>query len=210
MTGILLVHGAWHGPWCWNGVIDRLTESGHDVRAVQLRGHDQPPGRIWYRVRHYVEDVQHMVAAFPAPPFLIGHSLGGLVVQKCLESGHSPGAVLMASVPPRGTVAAVARLAVRHPIEFLKGQSALAPQAVHQHIQAGTRVVLHPRYPARDRRPLLRVSSGRVLSGLYRHDDGSATTTPSACASARSGGRTGLTFHRRRGAQDRACLSDRG
>jgi pimeloyl-ACP methyl ester carboxylesterase len=42
------------------------------------------------------------------------------VVQKCLESGHSPGAVLMASVPPRGTIAAVARLAVRHPIEFLK------------------------------------------------------------------------------------------
>ena len=120
MTGILLVHGAWHGPWCWNGFIDRLTESGHDVRAVQLRGHDQPPGRIWYRVRHYVEDVQRMVAAFPAPPFLIGHSLGGLVVQKCLESGHSPGAVLMASVPPRGTIAAVARLAVRHPIEFLK------------------------------------------------------------------------------------------
>lgn len=120
MIGILLVHGAWHGPWCWNGFVDRLTESGHDVRAVQLRGHDQPPGRIWYRVHNYVEDVQRMVAAFPAPPFLVGHSMGGLVVQKYLESGYAPGAVLMASVPPYGTIAAVARLAARHPIELLK------------------------------------------------------------------------------------------
>jgi pimeloyl-ACP methyl ester carboxylesterase len=120
MTGILLVHGAWHGPWCWNDFVNHLTESGHDVRAVQLRGHDQPRGRIWHRVHHYVEDVQRMVAAFPAPPVLIGHSMGGLVVQKYLESDYSPGAVLMASVPSRGTIAAVARLAVRHPIEFLK------------------------------------------------------------------------------------------
>ena len=120
MTGILLVHGAWHGSWCWNDFVNHLTESGYDVRAVQLRGHDQPPGRIWHRVHHYVEDVQRLAAAFPAPPFLIGHSMGGLVVQKYLESSYSPGAVLMASVPSRGTIAAVARLAVRHPIEFLK------------------------------------------------------------------------------------------
>ncbi|MCC6780827.1 MAG: alpha/beta fold hydrolase [Hyphomicrobiales bacterium] len=120
MAGILLVHGGWHGPWCWNDFVNHLTESGHDVRAVQLRGHDQPPGRIWHRVFHYVEDVQRAVATFPAPPFLVGHSIGGLVVQKYLEIGCSPGAVLMASIPSRGTIAAVARLAVRHPIEFLK------------------------------------------------------------------------------------------
>jgi pimeloyl-ACP methyl ester carboxylesterase len=120
MTGILLVHGAWHGPWCWNDFVNHLTESGHDVRAVQLRGHDQPPGRIWHRVHHYVEDVQRMAAAFPAPPFLIGHSMGGLAVQRYLESRQSPGAVLMASVPSRGTIAAVLRLAIRYPVEFLK------------------------------------------------------------------------------------------
>ena len=120
MTGILLVHGGWHGPWCWNGVVEHLRESGHDIRAVQLRDHDHPPGRIWHRVQHYVEDVQRAVAAFPAPPLLIGHSMGGLVVQKYLESGYAPGAVLMASIPPRGSIGAVARLAVRYPIEFLR------------------------------------------------------------------------------------------
>ena len=54
------------------------------------------------------------------PPFLVGHSMGGLLVQKYLENHSCPGAVLMASFPPCGTIAAVARLAVRHPIELLK------------------------------------------------------------------------------------------
>lgn len=120
MTGILLVHGAWHGSWCWHDFANRLTERGHNVRAVQLRGHGRPPGRIWHRIHHYVEDVQLAAAEFREPPFLVGHSMGGLLVQKYLESHSCPGAVLMASFPPRGTVAAVARLAVRHPIELLK------------------------------------------------------------------------------------------
>jgi alpha-beta hydrolase superfamily lysophospholipase len=120
MTGILLVHGAWHGPWCWRDFAEHLTGRGHDVRAAQLRGHDQAPDRIWHRVCHYVEDVQHSVAEFPAPPVLVGHSMGGLVVQKYLERNSAPAAVLMAPSPPTGTIGAVARLAVRHPIELLK------------------------------------------------------------------------------------------
>jgi pimeloyl-ACP methyl ester carboxylesterase len=52
MAEILLVHGAWHGPWCWNGVAGRLVGYGHQVHAVRLRGHDRPPGRIWHRVHH--------------------------------------------------------------------------------------------------------------------------------------------------------------
>ena len=34
MAGILLVHGAWHGPWCWERFARRLTDAGHDVRTV--------------------------------------------------------------------------------------------------------------------------------------------------------------------------------
>jgi pimeloyl-ACP methyl ester carboxylesterase len=120
MASILLIHGAWHGPWCWQGFVKRLTERGHDVRAVQLRGHDHPTGRIWHRVHHYVEDVERAVKEFSAPPILVGHSLGGLLVQKYLERHAAAKAVLMASVPLGGTVRAAARLAARHPVEFLK------------------------------------------------------------------------------------------
>jgi alpha-beta hydrolase superfamily lysophospholipase len=126
MPGILLIHGAWHGPWCWDDFARRLGERGHEVRAVQLRGHDRRPGRIWHRVHDYVDDTARAVAEFAQPPVLVGHSMGGLVAQKYLERNPAPGAVLMASVPPGGAIGAVARLASRHPLAFLKANVLLS------------------------------------------------------------------------------------
>jgi pimeloyl-ACP methyl ester carboxylesterase len=120
MAGILLVHGAWHGPWCWDGVAERLRRRGHHVHAVRLRGHDRPEGRIWHRVHHYLDDVQRAAARFAAPPVLVGHSLGGLLAQKYLERHPAPGAVLLASVPPGGMLLPAARLAARHPLVSLQ------------------------------------------------------------------------------------------
>jgi pimeloyl-ACP methyl ester carboxylesterase len=125
MAGALLVHGAWHGPWCWDGFAERLAGHGHQVQAVRLRGHDQPPGRSWHRVHHYVTDVRQAAARFAQPSVLVGHSLGGLVVQRYLEHGPAPGAVLMASVPPGGMLLPVARLAVRHPMAMLQANLSL-------------------------------------------------------------------------------------
>jgi dienelactone hydrolase len=34
----VLVHGAWHGGWCWQRVVDRLTAKGHRVFAPTLTG----------------------------------------------------------------------------------------------------------------------------------------------------------------------------
>ncbi len=120
MTGILLVHGGWHGEWCWEQFADRLADRGHDVRAVALRGHDQHTGRIWHRIHDYADDVGRAAAGFTEPPVLVGHSLGGLLVQIHLEHRPAAGGVLMASIPPGGTIAAVARIALRHPILLAK------------------------------------------------------------------------------------------
>jgi pimeloyl-ACP methyl ester carboxylesterase len=119
-TGVLLIHGGWHGPWCWDAFANRLAERGHDVGAVRLRGHDGRPGRIWHRIHHYVEDVERAAAEFDQPPVPVGHSMGGLVAQKYLERNPAPGAVLMASVPSGGVLVPVARLAARHPLAFAK------------------------------------------------------------------------------------------
>jgi pimeloyl-ACP methyl ester carboxylesterase len=116
MAGLLLIHGALHGPWCWDGFAQRLAAQGHDVRAVDLR----PRKGLWRRVRGYVEEAERAAAAFAAPPILVGHSLGGLVVQKFLERNAAPGGVLMACPLPGGALRAVARQWLRHPGPMLK------------------------------------------------------------------------------------------
>jgi hypothetical protein len=125
MAGILLVHGAWHGPWCWDGVAERLAALGHQVEAVRLRGHDDPPGRIWHRVHHYLQDVHDAAAGFIEPPVLVGHSISALVVQRYLERGRARGAVLLAPLPHHGTLPAIVRLTARHPMVMLEANLSL-------------------------------------------------------------------------------------
>ena len=38
MTGYVMVHGAWHGSWCWAGVRRSLISAGHEVFAPTLIG----------------------------------------------------------------------------------------------------------------------------------------------------------------------------
>jgi len=38
MANFVLVHGAWHGGWCWQRVTDALQRQGHRVHAVTLTG----------------------------------------------------------------------------------------------------------------------------------------------------------------------------
>jgi pimeloyl-ACP methyl ester carboxylesterase len=120
MVDIVLVHGSWHGPWCWTDFAQRLTEYGHSVRAVQLRDHNRPSCRIWHRIHHYVDDVKRVAEEFTSPPVFVGHSMGCLIMQKYLEGRRCPGLVLMAPLPPGGTIPAAVRLAIHHPIELLK------------------------------------------------------------------------------------------
>jgi pimeloyl-ACP methyl ester carboxylesterase len=116
VTGILLIHGAWHGPWCWDGFAARLAERGHDVRTVRLRGHDQSGERTWHRIHHYVEDVQRAAERFAEPPVLVGHSMGGLLAQRYAQRHPARAVVLLASIPPGSAIRVAARLALRRPL----------------------------------------------------------------------------------------------
>lgn len=194
MADILLVHGTWHGPWCWADFAQRLTERGHGVRAVQLRGHDRPSGRIWHRVRHYVEDVHRAVRAFPAPPVLVGHSLGGLVVQNYLERNDAPGAVLMASVPSGGTIGAVASQVGQHPMALLKTNLLLRLKPLVGTSKLARELFFTPD-TAGDRRQLFRAVTGRVVPGLHRHDGRAAAAEPRPEADACLGHRERRVFH---------------
>ena len=38
MTDFVLVHGAWHGAWCWQKILPSLWAKGHRAFAVTLTG----------------------------------------------------------------------------------------------------------------------------------------------------------------------------
>jgi pimeloyl-ACP methyl ester carboxylesterase len=119
---LLFVHGAWHGAWCWEKhFLPYFAEHGYEAHAPSLRGHggNDRAGIRWKRVDDYVDDVAETAARLERPPVLIGHSMGGLVVQKYLERGPAPGAVLLASVPKGGIFGVMVRLALRHPLLYL-------------------------------------------------------------------------------------------
>jgi hypothetical protein len=52
--------------------------------------------------------------------------MGGMIVQKYLESNEAPAAVLLASAPPKGVVPATVRVALRHPLAFIKVNLAMS------------------------------------------------------------------------------------
>ncbi len=122
---ILFVHGSWHGAWCWDEFfLPYFAKQGFHVKALSLRGHGKSSGRDRLRtcrVKDYVEDVSTVVNSFETPPVLVGHSLGGLVVQKYLELTDNPfvsKAVLQASVPPHGVWKTAWCFLTKHPIAF--------------------------------------------------------------------------------------------
>ncbi len=121
---LLFVHGAWHGAWCWDEyVLPWFAAQGFEAHALDLRGHGASDNDRSLRrtgIRHYVADVEAVVAQLDRPPVLIGHSMGGLVVQKYLERHTVPGAVLVTPVPVGGALGVTLRTMRRYPMAFLK------------------------------------------------------------------------------------------
>lgn len=127
---VLFVHGAWHGAWCWDeGFLDYFAEQGFEAHALSLRGHGTSEGREglrWFSIDDYAQDVAQIAVRLSSPPILVGHSMGGFVVQKYLETREAPAAVLMASVPPRGVFSTLMRLTARHPLVILRANATLS------------------------------------------------------------------------------------
>lgn len=69
-----LVHGAWHGGWCWERVVPLLEAAGHDAVAVDLPADDPSAG-----LSRYAEVVDEALGA-AGDVVLVGHSLGGCTI----------------------------------------------------------------------------------------------------------------------------------
>ncbi len=130
-TPILFVHGAWHAAWCWENFLPYFARQGYMSYAVSLRGHGASAGRDklrWHSAAHdYVADVAQIAQTLERPPILVGHSMGGYIVQKYLEMHTAAAGILLASMPVSGVFGFVTRFVLRHPWAFLKAQLLLNP-----------------------------------------------------------------------------------
>jgi pimeloyl-ACP methyl ester carboxylesterase len=78
---IVLVHGAWHGAWCWDRVMPLLEERGLSVRTVDLPSVD-PAGDDRPDLTDDAAAVSAVLDAVDGPILLCGHSYGGMVITR--------------------------------------------------------------------------------------------------------------------------------
>jgi pimeloyl-ACP methyl ester carboxylesterase len=125
---ILFIHGMWGGSWMWDNYLGAFAGRGYACYALNLRGHhgSRPVadiGRVPFAA--YVEDARAVAAAL-GNPILVGHSMGGLLVQKLAEGLTPPAVVALTPAAPRGIfplcTLELARLSLRHLPEFLRGR----------------------------------------------------------------------------------------
>lgn len=133
-TPVLFVHSMFQGAWCWEEhFLPAFAQRGYRSHAMSLRGHGNSEGiegLRWNSLADYVSDLDQVVKQIPETPVLIGHSMGGIVIQNYLQDHQSPAAVLMASVPPTGLLPATLRTFRLHPVAFLQANLTLSTYPV--------------------------------------------------------------------------------
>lgn len=121
---LLFVHGAWHAAWCWDeNFLGYFADKGYRAVALSFRGHGESPSDKPLRtlsVADYVADVRSVADQLPCPPVIIGHSMGGLIVQKYLETHDAPAGILLTSMPPQGNLGSALRWIRHRPTHFIK------------------------------------------------------------------------------------------
>jgi pimeloyl-ACP methyl ester carboxylesterase len=126
---LLFVHGFCHAAWCWDeNFLDFFADRGYRAVALSLRGHGSSPAAKGLRrcsVADYVDDVAEAATQLPTQPVLVGHSVGGFVIQKYLERHTAAGAILVASIPPTGVLRTTLHIARHHPVPFAKVNASL-------------------------------------------------------------------------------------
>lgn len=79
---LVLVHGAWHGSWCWERLVPHLKARGIAVRTVDLPSVSRHPVECarGTGLRDDADAVRAVIDALEGPVALCGHSYGGMVI----------------------------------------------------------------------------------------------------------------------------------
>jgi len=149
---LLFVHGGYCDAWCWEPhFLPWFAAHGYAAYAISLRGHGASGGRESLFVASlddYVADVERVRAALPAPPVLIGHSMGAAIIERLLGTTAVRAAALLAPVPPAGLGPVAGRLLAWQPEYLVNMQRLDAP-----HLAGDVLAALWPMYFSADVAP---------------------------------------------------------
>ncbi|WP_402462289.1 alpha/beta hydrolase [Isoptericola aurantiacus] len=142
---VVFVHGLWLHADSWTPWADRFAEAGYDPHQPGWPGDSatvaetrENPERVGGHgiddvVEHYASFLAALAADGGPSPVVVGHSFGGLIVQRLLTEGHAGAAVAIDPAPMRGNILLppsslrVASVALKNPAHF-KGSVALTPE----------------------------------------------------------------------------------
>lgn len=86
MSTFVLVHGSWHGAWCWDKITPLLQNAGHRVIAIDLPGHglDTTPVQE-VAFKDYTDRLCSILDNESEKVILVGHSSGGHAISQTAE-----------------------------------------------------------------------------------------------------------------------------
>lgn len=124
MKHVVLIHGSWSRGEQWDPARAAFEERGYTVHTPTLRHHELPSDEGAAKIaqlslRDYTDDLVATVASLDSPPLLVGHSLGGLLVQ--LIAARTDHAGIVAACPsavgPSGLNSTTVGLTYRHALQ---------------------------------------------------------------------------------------------
>jgi pimeloyl-ACP methyl ester carboxylesterase len=117
---LLFVHGSYCGAWIWERFfLPAFAKEGWSGAALSLRGHGKSEGIEninAFGVAAFLEDVEEGVKLFDKEPVLIGHSLGGYLIQKFALDHKVRGLALLSSPSLWGLCGPAQHIALNNPL----------------------------------------------------------------------------------------------
>ncbi len=111
---VVFIHGMYMNPLCWEGWVGYFQGKGFQCLAPAWPGRDKPvdvlrkshpdPELAKLTLRAVLEHLTGMIQKLGQKPVLIGHSMGGLVVQLLLQRDLAAAGVAIDSAPPLGVL----------------------------------------------------------------------------------------------------------
>lgn len=127
---LVFIHGMFQGSWVWEeNFLSYFVDKGFECHLLNLRGHNGSIHTGQFRfisIMDYVNDLTNLIEGLEKEPILIGHSMGGFIIQKYLEKHRIPLSILIAPVPPNGMYIPTFKIMVTKPHLFLLGNIILS------------------------------------------------------------------------------------